>query len=551
MATTMTSEDQFCKRSADEWRELQQTLIPGYDPYATAGDGDWFDSDSANFICNFFRTCLTFVEGEKAGQRFIPEPWQEAGLGAAFGWKRGDGTRRYREVFDYEPRKQGKTPKCAGIALFGLLLDDEMGAQVYSAAAEREQAALIYRWAAGMLVREPELNSKVKVYRTFKSIEHPATGNIYKALSSDADTKHGLNVHMAIVDEVHAHRNRELIDVLRTATGSRLQPLIWYITTADYDRESICNELYDYAANVRDGVFDNHAFLPIIYEASADDDWTDPDTWAKANPNLGVSVRREYLEAECQRAKDDPAYENTFKRLHLNVRTQQDVRWMPLHKWDECAGEVDEGALAGELCFAGLDLASREDIAGYCLIFPPNEDREQYVVVPRLFVPGDTAEAREIKTGIPYSTWIRDGYMIGTPGDRCDYDAIQQSILDDGSKFDLQAIAADRWNLEATRQRLGDLGVDIFEHGQGFRDMSEPMKELMSLVQSGLLNHGGHPVLRWAAGNVSAKTNEADSIKPDKKKSSEKIDPIVMLIMALNMSMVTDRESADPTIEIW
>lgn len=537
-----------CERSAEQWRALQREWLPGYDPYATAAEGDWFDAETANGAVSFFHHLLCFIEGDRAGQPFELEDWQQAVVGCLLGWKQADGTRRYRESMLYLPRKNGKTPLCAGLALYGMFLDDEEGAQIYSAAAEREQAALIYRWASEMIHRQPPLNEKVRIYRTFKSIEYPAKTIYYKALSADASTKHGLNVHLAIIDELHAHPSRELVDTIRTGTASRRQPLVVYITTADYDRESICNDTYKYAGNIRDGVFHNHEFLPIIFEAEPDDDWTDPDVWRKANPNLGVSVREEYLRTECQRAQDDPTLENTFKRLHLNIRTQQDVRWLPLDQWDGCDDIVSEQDLEGQLCFGGLDLASREDIAGYVLVFPPAGDRDKYVLLPRLFLPEETARERDRKSGVPYLTWARQRHITLTSGSRCDYSAIQSSILADGKRFDVRDIGADRWNLHHMAQQLGEVGCEVVEFGQGFRDMSEPMKELGSLVRNRMIIHNGHPVMRWSAGNVAVKMDEANNIKPDKKKSMEKIDPIVMSIMGLGRAMVN---SGPPQVSVY
>jgi phage terminase large subunit-like protein len=253
-------------------------------------------------------------------------------------------------VFLYVPRKNGKTPLSAGICNYVLFCDGEPGAQIYSAAAEKEQAALLYRHAVGMITQEPELDSRARIYKGHKSVvlkDDP--GSVFKVLSADADTKHGGNSHLVLIDELHAQPNRELVDVLQTsmASANRPQPLLVHITTADFDRESICNEKHDYACKVRDGIIEDESFLPIIYEVTKDDDWKDERVWHKANPNLGVSVSLDYLRRECKRAQDTPTYENTFKRLHLNLKTQNDVRWLQLDRWDACAGPVDPELLSG------------------------------------------------------------------------------------------------------------------------------------------------------------------------------------------------------------
>ncbi len=527
----------------EKWRKLFK-LIPGYDPEATAGPGDWFDAKLADAVIKWVADELSHIEGKLAGQPLEFEPWQQAHVGCAFGWKRPDGTRRYREVFDYEPRKNGKSTKLGALINLVAICDDEPGAQLYSAAADREQAALVYRQAKGMLLNNPGLAEGAKIYATFKSIEYP-TGAVYKALSAEADTKHGFNTHFVAVDELHAQKNGDLVAVLVTSTGSRRQPIVWYITTADFDRESICNEKHNYACKVRDGIIKDPAFLPIIFEASIDDDWTDPKTWAKANPNLGISISREYLERECKRAQETPTYENTFKRLHLNIRTQNDVRWIAIEKWDACNDAVDESLLAGRTCYGGLDLSSKIDVSAWVLVFPPSDEDPKWRVLPRFFVPRENAEKRERRDRVPYLTWEREGKLTFTDGNVVNYDFIKAKILDDAREFDLKAIAYDPWNSSQLAIQLRTEGANAIEFGQGYRTMSEPTKELEKLVLQKQLAHGGNDVLRWMASNTSVETDPAGNIKPSKKKSTERIDGVVALVMGLGLAI---NEPADENL---
>lgn len=520
-----------------KWRELFR-LIPGYDPEATAPAGWTFRADVADNCVRFFVDYMTHIEGARAGQPFALEPWQQAQIGCAFGWFRPDGTRRYREVFDYEPRKNGKSTKCGGLVNMVAFLDGEPGAQIYSAAADREQAALVYRQAKGMILNHPELSPQVKIYATFKSIEYP-NGAVYKALSSDADTKHGFNTHFAIIDELHAHRNKDLVEVLLTSTGARRQPMVWYITTADFDRESICNEKHDYAGKVRDRVIDDPSFLPCIYEASVDDDWRTESVWRKANPNLGVSISLDYLRRECQRAQEVPSYENTFKRLHLNIRTQNDVRWLQLEKWDLCNDAASEEALAGRPCYGAMDLSTKTDLTAWGMLFPPTEDDDQYRFLVRFFAPEDGARQRERRDRVPYLDWADKGFVHLTPGNVVDYDFIKQQVSEDAKRFDVREVAYDPWNATQIALQLQDSGATVVEFGQGFRSMSEPTKELEKLVLSGGIAHGGNPVLRWMASNVSIEADAAGNIKPSKKKSTDRIDGIVTLCMALGRAIAT------------
>lgn len=524
-------------------RELSSTLpdyvglVPGYDPAATAGDCT-FDADRAKAAIDFFDLALCHIKGDKAAQPFTLEPWQEAIVGNLFGWYRPDGRRRYREAFVFVPRKNGKSLLAAGIGLYMLFVDQEQGAEIYAAAAERDQAALVFDVAKHMVLRDALLAGQAKVYQ--KSITVEDRASFFRAISADADTKHGFNAHCVIMDELHAQRNRELHDVLMTSQGARTQPLFISITTSDYEREgSICNEKYEFATRVRDGVIDDPTFLPVIYEADRDDDWTDPETWRKANPNLGVSISQEYLERECARAQEVTAYENTFKRLYLNIRTEQAVRWLQLEKWDACAGAHDwrtlRTSLRGCQAWAGMDLASKRDLSALALLF---KEHGRYQVVPFFWVPEDGARERQERDRVPYLDWIKEGLITATPGKRTDYDVIRRDVNALLKEFSFKEVALDPWNANQFGVQLSGDGFDVIEFRQGFASMNEPTKELEALIVDGTLEHGGHPILRWMASNVSVRTDPAGNWKPDKEHSSEKIDGIVAMIMALGRATI-------------
>lgn len=509
-------------------------LLPGYDPAATAHEAR-YDPRSATRAVSFFADCLTFTAGEWKGRPFVLQAWQQAIVANLFGWKRPDGTRRYREAFLYVPRKNGKTELAAGLACLLTFADAEPAAHVYCAAADREQARLVFSAARTMVQQEPELARRGRVYSHAIAVE--STASVLRVVSAEAYTKHGVNAHGLIIDELHAQPNRELVDVLTTSTGARRQPLIIYITTADFDRESICNERYAYACKVRDGVIDDPAFLPVIYEARSPEDWTDPTVWARVNPNLGVSVNLDYLQRECARARETPSYENTFKRLHLNLRTEQDVRWLSLAQWDACGGEpIDEGAFAGRTCYAGLDLSSTTDVSALVLVFPDEDGGVS--VVPRFWIPGDEAMKRERRDRVPYVAWAQQGLVEMTPGNVVDYDRIRAQIGELGRCFDIREIAVDRWNATQLALQLQGDGFKVLAFGQGFKDMTAPTKEFEKLVVSRRLRHGGHAVLRWMASNVAVETDAAGNLKPSKKKSTERIDGIVAAIMALGRALV-------------
>lgn len=518
-------------------------LIPGYDPVATAGDCV-FDEQAAQLALDFFPEMLKHVKGALAGQPFHLGPWQAAIIANIFGWKRPDGSRRYREAFIFVPRKNGKTTLGAGIVCYVLFCDDEPGAENYSAAATRQQAGHVFDQAVGMIRQEPELLSRCRIYgggpagqaRTI-ALKDLRMMTSYKVLAADAKTQHGANAHLVVVDELHAQPNRELIDVLETSMGSRRQPLILHITTADYDRESICNEKRAYAIKVRDGILDNPAFLPVIYEAGLEDDWRDPDVWAAANPCLGVSLYPDYLKAECRKAQDDPLRENMFKRLHLNITTSSQTALIPMDQWDACPSELDMADLAGKPCWGGLDLASTIDTNALVLFFPHALALLCYAWVPRM-----NADERELRDAMPYQAWARQGHLRFTPGNTSDQEFVLRDVLEIAKDYNIKTLGYDSWGAQWISQKLAGEGLEVVKFVQGFKSFSGPTKELLKLVRAGTLNHGGNPLLRAQAACAAGEDDAADGIKPTKKGSSDRIDLIVAAIMAIGCAQADGYE---------
>lgn len=498
----------------------------------------WFDDEAADRAVAFFERVLTHTKGEWAGQPLKLADWQANEIiRPLFGWKRADGTRRYRTAYIQIPRKAGKSTLAAGIALYLLLADGEPGAEVYSAAADREQAAIVFEMAKQMADAAPAIRRRVQAFK--RALTVPSTASSYKVLSSEAYTKHGLSAHGIVVDEVHALPDRELWDVLTTSTGARRQPLTVAITTAGYDRHSLCYELYDYACKVRDGILDAPAFLPVIYEAAPDDDWKAPATWRKAHPGLGVSVKEEYFAAECEKAAQLPSYENTFKRLLLNIWTEQDTRWLPMHEWDACADELPD--LACRACFAGLDLSTTTDITALVLAFPVGS---KVHLLPFFWVPREGIHKRARRDRVPYDVWQREGWIEATDGSVIDYEVIRAKINELGTKYQIKEIAIDRWNATQLATQLTGDGFEMVGFGQGFASMSSPAKELERRILGREISHGGNPVLRWMASNVSVTQDPAGNVKPDKAKSTERIDGIVASLMALGRAMEAQEEKA-------
>lgn len=393
-----------------------------------------YDEAAAQRAVDFFRLYLRHIKGEWANQPLTLLPWQEHDvIRPLFGWKRPDGTRKYRTAYIEVPRKQGKSTLSAGIALYLLFADQEPGAEIYSAASDREQAAIVFELARDMVDRNPSLAKRSETYR--RSIVVPSTASSYKVLSAESYTKHGINAHGIIFDELHAQPNRELWDVLTTSTGARRQPLIVTITTAGWDRNSICWEQHEYAEKVRDGIIEDPGFLPVIYNAS-NLDWRTPEAWKKANPSLGVTVKPEFLETECRRAQEVPGYQNTFRRLYLDEWTTSEQRWLDMATWDACGEDVDTATLEGRPCFAGLDLSSTLDITALVLAFP--DATGGYDVMPYFWVPAENAQKRADRDRVPYPLWIQQGHIEATEGNVVDYDVIRTRINELNKRFNIR-----------------------------------------------------------------------------------------------------------------
>lgn len=487
-------------------------------------------SNKGELAVQFFKA-LRHTKGRWAGRPFDLLPWQEKIIRDLFGTLRPDGKRQYRTAYIEVPRKAGKSTLASGIALY-LLFEGEPGAEVYSAAADRDQASIVFEQAKAMIQASPELDRHVEIYK--RAIFVPRLGATYKVLSADAPTKHGLNAHGIIFDELHAQPNRELWDVLTTSTGAREQPLVVAITTAGYDRNSICWELHEYALKVRDGIIEDPTFYPVVFAADEDDDWTDPATWRKANPSLGITVQEDYYRQECDKARQIPAYQNTFRRLLLNQWTAQVSRWMDMAAWDASAGLVVPEKLKGRDCYGGIDLSTTTDLTAVVLVFPIED---KVYVLPHFFIPADTAKEKEKKDRVPYTTWARQGFVHLTPGNTVDYGFIEEKIKQLACEYRILEMAYDRWNASMLVQRLQADGMTMIPVGMGYGNLSAPSKHLEALVLQRKLVHGGHPVLRWNADNVTTEQDPAGNIKPSKAKSTQRIDGIVALILALSRAM--------------
>ena len=499
-----------------------------------ASRGLRFDTEAAEHAVGFFRF-LKHSKGEWAGRPLTLEPWQQFYLWTLFGWKRDDDTRRFRTAYQEVARKNGKTTIAAGVGLYLLLADGEAGAEIYTAATKRDQARIAHSEATRMVKSSPFLRQRITAFKDNLHIRD--TASKFEPLGRDENSMHGLNVHAAIVDEVHAHPTREVWDVLETATGSRRQPLMFGITTAGYDRQSLCYQLHDYAEKVLAGTVQDDSFHGIIYTLDDPDAWEDEVQWIKANPNLGVSVKLDDLRRKAERAKEIPSSLNAFLRLHMNVWTQSVSKWLDPERWMSCGQPVNADALRGRVCYGGLDLSSTTDLSALALVFPPEQDGEPYQVLMRFWVPEDAMRQRSHRDRVPYDAWVRQGWIAATPGNVIDYEWILAQVDKDAQEFDLHEIAFDRWGATKIIQAIEGRGMTCVQFGQGFASMSAPTKELEKLVLGGGIAHGSNPVLNWMADNVVVRVDPAGNLKPDKERSTEKIDGIVALVMGLDRAL--------------
>lgn len=481
---------------------------------------------------------LTNTAGPAAGKSFKLRPWQKAIIRGIYDPQTEDSRRIVRTALITMPRKQGKTELAAALALYHLLADGEINGQVYSAAADRHQAALVFNAAAAMVRADRDLAALVNIIESTKRIVHYASGSFYQALSSDARTKHGFNASAIIYDELAQAPNRNLYDVLTTSTAARAQPLTIVISTTSSDPTSIMSELVDYGRKIRDGVIEDPTFFPVIYQAPQEADPWSEETWRACNPALGDFRSIEEMRTFADRAKRIPSLESVFRNLYLNQPVDADQRFLASADWDACATPVNVEALEGRPCFGGLDLSSTQDLTALILVFPDDDDPPAYDVLCWFWSAGDTLRERGDRDRVPYPLWRDQGFLEAPPGRAIDKGYVVRQLAEVMTRFDVQGIAYDRWRIEELKKSLSDEGIEVplTDWGQGFRDMAPAVDALETAVLNGRIRHGGQPVLRWNASNASITMDPAGSRKIDKARSIGRIDGLVALAMAIGLA---------------
>ena len=493
-----------------------------------------YDAEKADRAVRFIEN-LKHTKGRWAGKRFWLLPWQEQIIRDVFGIVDAHGNRQFRTAYVEIPKKNGKSELAAAVALYLLYADNEPSSEVYGAAADRQQASIVFDVARQMVDMTPALVKRSKIMAAGKRIVNYSNGGYYQVLSAEVGTKHGLNVSGLVFDELHSQPNRQLYDVLTKGSGdAREQPLYFLITTAGTDRESICYEVHMKALDLLKGTKIDPSFYPVVYGLADDQDWNDEANWYQANPSLGYTIKIDRVRDAYKDALENPAEENVFRQLRLDQWVGSSVAWIPEHVYDKGDIPIDFEKLKGRDCYAGLDLSSTSDITAFVMVFPPEAEGENYIVLPHFWLPRETLKLRVRRDHVPYDLWEKQGLFHITEGNVVDYEFVRKTIGELAEQYHICEIGVDRWNATQLITELAGDGFTMVPIGMGFKDMSPGMKELYKLLLEGKITHGGNPILRWMAGNVVAEIDAAENIKPSKKKATEKIDGIVALIMGLD-----------------
>lgn len=525
-----------CKRHLNDLKKSERKSYPFY-----------YDASEVERIRLFAEKFCRHSKGRWAGKPVILSDWQLFFLGSVFGWKRKtDHKRRFKYFYVQVAKKNGKSTLMAVVGIYMLIADGEAGAEIYSAATTRDQAKIIFTEAQNMINKSPELKKILTVNKLNISFDN--TASFFRPLSSDAETLDGLNVHGALIDELHAHKNSDVYDNLVSAIMSREQPIIGVITTAGLNPQCFCKEQYDYYKNVLDGTIENEETFIYIAELDKDDNWTDENVWIKANPNLGVSVFLENLRPECKTAKEMLSKQASFKCKNLNMWVSDTTSWANMERYNSTPDRISIEELEGRQCYIGCDLATRNDLASVSAEFPLDkgaDNKRYYAVIHHSFMPEDRVWELSKQHNFNYQAYIDAGYITATPGSIVDFDYIEAYIHSLYSKYDVLETCIDPWSASQLEKNLLNEDIKVVEVRQGFFTLSEPTKDMEGIIAEQRLTHYNDPVLKWGVGNVVLTSDENDNVRPNKKKSRFKIDPAMSLIIAHTRAMTHDENYPD------
>jgi len=515
----------------------------------TEGFPYYFCEKRAKKIIDFFHTYLYHVKGERANRKEkikLTPSWQFI-LWSLFGWRKWpipegeeEGYRKYNIAYISTAKKSAKSTVAAGLGIFLFRFDGEAGAEVYSAAATKDQAKIVWKIARAMVLKNIELRKYIQPYKDI--LIDDETFSSFEAVSSDADPLDGRHVHGAIIDEYHAHKTNEVYDILQKGTIARPQPLVLIVTTAGFDPGVPCRIEEEYAQQILAGRFINESYFAIVYTLDKGDDPHDEKTWIKANPSLGVTFEIEELQKQYIKAKDIPREWNRFKTKHLNIWTQAEEIWIKEDKWKACENNFPVADLAGAVCYAGGDLSTTLDISGYCLAFPPCAKWNKYRLLWRFYIPSADLEERVRRDRVPYDLWIEQGFVVATEGATIDYDYIQADLLKDMELYDVREFGCDPHNASQFITNLHKAGLEekVFAFPQGWAHISPAAKDFEKKTLDKMIEFAFNPVIDWMISCTSVKSDlngNIHPVKPERNKTSKRIDGVMMAIMALDRAV--------------
>jgi phage terminase large subunit-like protein len=509
--------------------------------------GARFDPERVDKVIKSF-SLLRHTQGQWAGRPLVPDPWQVAWIIApVFGWVRWDDdagmyVRIITDLYVDVPRKNGKSTLSGGLAIYLTCADGEPGAQVIAAATTKQQAGYVFTPIRQLAERAPALKGHVKPFRG--KIVHPRSGSYFEVIASVADAQHGANLHGAIIDELHVHKDPEMVEVIETGTGSRRQPLIVIITTADSGKpETIYNRKRTRIEQLASGVLTDPSVFGVVWAVPKDADPFVEASWRAANPGFGISPTRSYLERKAREAQQSPADLAKFQRLHLGIRTKQVTKYLSLQSWRSNAVLVDEAKLRGREAYGGLDLGAVSDLNALAWLFPDDADGGLDVLL-RFWTPEDNLASLDKRTAGAASRWVAEGWLRTTPGNVTDYGAIGDVIRRDLDRFDVRSLGFDRWSSTSLTNDLEGERAPMVGVGQGFKTMSPALKAVKRLLLQGerqvqdggrpMLRHGGNPVMTWMVDNLAVQMDAAGNVKPDKANAADKIDGVSALCDAMS-----------------
>jgi phage terminase large subunit-like protein len=498
----------------------------------------YLDVEEVDRRIDFIEAVLTLENGTP----LILEPWECFIVGSIFGWKRTvDGLRKYNHALIMIPRKNGKSALVGAMLLSSFVQDGAPYSAYFAVASDRGQAGLLRDYVNGFIKRSPWCQNFLDI-RTWE-VRNRLMDSTFKALHADWRRLDGLNPKMVVFDEFHSQEGPSLDDVLNSSFGAQKEYLYIKISTAGvFSREKPCVKQQDFGEKVLEKVIRSDNTFYINWTIDDGDVWSEPSSWIKANPNLGVSKHMKHMEDLCAEAKELNQKQSDFLTKQLNVWVESSDIWITRELWDENGGTVDETALLGKRCYMGLDLAKVNDLSALITLFPPQDGLEKWTVLSRFYVPDEDIERRSIRDKVPYDIWRDEGYITSTPGNMTDFGFIHSDIVEMHSRFDVRELAYDRVFAGELIQGLMDDGVEVVPFGQGFISMASPTAEVERLVLGRLMNHGSNPVLSWNASNCVIRTDPAGNMKIDKSRASEKVDGMVALVMALGRASI-DKDS--------